>query len=148
MKDPNALIISPNGDAELLKSAKEIIGQAPKLNEWEFYYSKPPKSWDLFFEMQSRNDEIIKIDANTWKYVLLKYPDNKFEIIIKAPDLKAFDDDAKILAAEILLDGVIGEERRIELIVGIEVVEEFELDHMAKSNDIKKSLSNHLDKLL
>jgi hypothetical protein len=66
-----------------------------------------------------------------------------FEIIIKAPGLQQLDESDRQTAAEILLDGLLGEEVRMQTICGIDVVEEFEKPYGDKAGNIK-NISDHL----
>lgn len=92
----------------MLEKAKKIISHTRSYNHWEFYYAKQPKQWELKFSFIGIDGREIFIDASTWEYVLLKYPDRMFDIIIEAPDIESLSDDDKIIAAEILLDGILG----------------------------------------
>src|ERR1700743_1410523 len=80
-----ALVISPGGDLKLLKKSKRIVGEAKGCDAWEFYYAKQPKKWKLVFDFETRDHVVIEIDGSQWEYVLLRYEDGMFEIIIKAP---------------------------------------------------------------
>ncbi|MBS4064316.1 MAG: hypothetical protein KGZ74_07130 [Chitinophagaceae bacterium] len=42
-KEPNMLVISPNGNVDLLEDTKQIIDLVPKIKRWEFYYAKQPR---------------------------------------------------------------------------------------------------------
>lgn len=142
----NMLVISPGGQISLLSQTKEVVFFAPDIEDWEFHYAKPLKQWDDFvFEIYKENGELVEIDASFWRYVLLRYNDGMFGIIIKA-DLIGFTRQEQITAAEILLDGVLGEEKRILAIAEIEIVPEFEDRYVNKSNDIKM-LAEHMNKL-
>jgi hypothetical protein len=142
----NQLVISPGGDSDLLQLTEKIVSVAPELDDWEFYYAKQPKQWDLEFEFQTEYGNEIVINGSKWKYVLLKYPDGVFEIIIK-PDVKInCSEDDKLVASEILLDGILGEEKRVRLICNIDVVERFDDQYLSKVNEIGY-LSEHLDSL-
>lgn len=143
----NALVISPNGDLELLTYSKEIIANAKNCTGWEYYYAKPAKQWELVFNFETTSGEQIEIDASNWEYVLLKYEDGMFEIILKAVNINGLGDDDKLMSAEILLDGIIGEELRMTTICSIDVVQEFEEGYRNKSSKIK-NLSNHINSLL
>lgn len=139
----NQLVISPGGDLDLLSNTKQIISCTKAVPNWEFHYAKPPKQWDFIFDLEKFDGSQVQIDASQWKYVLLKYDDGMFEIIIQTPDLKKLDEEEKLIASEILLDGILGEEKRMLLICDIDVVEEFEMQYANKSNDITK-LSDQL----
>jgi hypothetical protein len=66
-----------------------------------------------------------------------------FEIIIKAPDIEVLNEDDKVAAAEIVLDGILGEEARLNKIDTIEVVSEFEKEYQSKASKIQY-LAAHL----
>jgi hypothetical protein len=139
----NALVISPNGDIELLQETKEIVKSARDCNGWEYYYAKPPKEWELIFDFETTDETMIEVNASEWQYCLIKYEDGMFEIIIRATDLNGLHDTDKLTAAEITLDGVLGEELRMQTICEIDVVEEFEETYQKKASNIK-NLPDHL----
>jgi hypothetical protein len=141
----NALVISPGGDVDLIQDTKLIISYAKACEGWEYYYAKPPKDkeWKLVFNLETSDGEVVEVNASHSQYTLLQYEDGMFEIIIKTPGLQQLDESDKRTAAEILLDGVLGEEVRMQTICGIDVVEEFEKPYGDKAGDIK-NLSDHL----
>lgn len=47
LAEPNALVITPDGNPELLPVARRTISFAPCLSGWEFYPARPPKQWTL-----------------------------------------------------------------------------------------------------
>ncbi len=111
---------------------------------------EPPKVWDLRFNFKTVGRNRIEIDASGWEYCLLQYDDGMFTIIIKAPGLAKLDDKDRLTAAEITLDGVIGEEMRMETICEIDVVDDFEKSYQNKHNNIRDlsgaSLKNSFNK--
>jgi hypothetical protein len=145
----NLLVISPGGDERLLEDTKIIIGTSKACENWEYYYATPPKGkeWNLLFDLETDEGEIVEVDASRWEYTLLEYEDGMFEIIIKALDLPLLDESDKQTAAEILLDGLLGEEVRMRIICGIEIVDEFEKLYKDKAGNIK-NLSDHLNQLI
>jgi hypothetical protein len=143
----NALVLSPNGDLKQLPLTKKIIALAKECSGWEYYYAKPSKQWDLKFDFETTHGDLIQINAFEWEYDLLKYEDDMFEIIIKSLQLSQLGDDDKLIAAEIALDGILGEELRIQTIDKIEIVEEFEKLDQNKASNIK-DLAKHFRKLL
>jgi len=143
----NQLVISPGGDLDLLPYTKKIVSYAKDVPDWEFHYAKPPKQWELIFEFTKNDGSQIEINASQWEYVLLKYDDGMFEIIIQTYDLQQLDKDDKLTAAEILLDGILGEEKRMIYICCIDVVEEFEHQYRNKKSDIRE-LNNHINGLI
>jgi len=119
----NSLTISPNGDKELLDKTNYIIDKAPQLDSWAFYSAKQSKeNWHL----ATLVDTDFKIDASNWTYVLLKYEDEKTEILLKADSLANLDTETKELAADLILTNLLGEKLKIQKLDFIDVVEKFE----------------------
>ena len=119
----NSLTISPNGDKNLLDKAKSIIDKAPQLDNWEFYSAKQSKqNWHLAKLL----DTDLQIDASNWTYVLLKYEDEKIEILLKADTLTKLDDELKELVADLILTNLLGEELKIKKVDFIDIVEKFD----------------------
>ena len=129
-----SFVISPNCNRKLLNDTKEIIRYSPSLTSWEFYYAKPPKIWNLIFSFTDNNGKDIKINAQDWEYVLLKFPDNSFDVIIKTSNNHNLDRNNLNIAAEILLIGILGEEVYIEHIVTIDIVNNFETKYIGKES--------------
>jgi hypothetical protein len=142
----NSLVISPNGDLEVLEYSKAVVEKAKQWPGWEFYYAKPPKKWELKFDYQVNEDRTVQIDASLWQYVLAEYEDGTFEIVIKLHPLLDLNDQDQLSVAEIVLDGILGEEMRMKLISFIEVVDEFEESYTRGINSIT-SLGEHLTSL-
>lgn len=134
LKEKNALVISPAGDRRRLTQTRNIIAQAPTIAGWEFHPAKPPKQWGLVFEMEAVDGATIQIDARDWRYVLLRHADGGFEVLVEAPNLADLSDEDRISAAEIVLDGVLGEQRRLEMPAEVGVIDKFdgETEHAAK----------------
>lgn len=144
----NMLVISPNGDPELLLETKRIVSNAPPCDEWEFYYAKQPKEWELKFEYNTEDGKQVEIDASEWKYVLLRYEDGMFAIIIKGSyHLRPLSDDDQLMAAEIVLDGELGEEMRIQNICEIDIVGAFDSSQESNAGEIR-GIADQLKKLL
>lgn len=133
----NQLVISPGGDLELLPYTKEIISHFKPIPNWEFHYAKPPKQWEFIFDFEKQDGSQVEIDASKWRYVLLRYEDGMYEIIIQGDGLENLDEDEMLTAAEILVDSILGEEKRMTLICAIDIVEELEEQYRSKSNKIK-----------
>jgi len=146
VEQDNMLVISPGGDPDLLEKTKEIISYSTSCKGWEFYYSKPPKEWDLTFIFQKDNGDEIEIDGARWQYILLKFDDGMFKAIFKAPGLSTLSVDERLTVAEIILDGILGEEFRILTIEEIDIVDDFEDQYTSRINDIS-ILKKHLKQL-
>jgi hypothetical protein len=146
-KNNNQLVISPGGNLDLLPVSKQIISYATTIPGWIFCYAKPPREWNLLFNFRIEDDVIIEVNASKWKYVLLRYEDMGFEIIVQTRDLKNLCENDKLIAAEILLDGILGEEVRMIHITNIEIVEEVGFQYQNKVNDMIY-LDKHFEKLV
>lgn len=138
-----SLVLSPSGDRETLKITSDFVAQAPYLDGWEFYAAKPPKQWNLFFTVDDKQGNTIEIDASKWRYALLRYSDNTYHIVIRMEDTDRLSASLRLTAAEIALDGELGETLRIQMIVGIDVVEQFDPQLSEKSNPFR-SLRDHV----
>ena len=137
----NSFTISPNGNKDLLVQTNHIIDKAPMLDDWEFYSSKQPKeNWNK----AKLIDRGIEFEATNWTYVLLQYPDDKIEILVKADNLQSLDANSKEIAVDLILTNLLGEERKMNEIDFIDIVNNFE-------NDIGiteiQFLLNHLSKI-
>ncbi len=127
---PNALVISPAGRRELLARTREIVQEAPHITGWEFHAAKPPKKWAGTFEMHDDDDRLVHVDASNWTFVMLRYPSGTTEVLVEAPQLDPSLSDAyRRWAAEIAIDALIGEERRLQLIDEVAVTEHMEPAH-------------------
>lgn len=122
----NAFVLSPGGDRALLAEARAIVGAAPSLPGWEFHSAKPPKDWKPRFEIQDANGQPFEIDASSWRCVLLRHPDGVHEALVEASNLDSLPNDYRRWAAEITLDGLVGERRRLEIIDEVTVLEKFD----------------------
>lgn len=144
-----SLTISPGGDPSLLSITRTIISQAPKLSNWEFYPAMPEKKWENYFEVDVSNKK-IGIDISHWEYILFRHTNNVFDIQIKAnnlPNKITIKPNELQGIAEMVLQSLVGEERRLTAINELEVVSVFE-DKFRDSGSSLLSLKKHLDELL
>jgi len=121
----NALVISP-GSLERLEVTKAIIGLAPTIEGWEFLPSKPPKRWKGTFRIPLAGQPPIDVDIGTWRYVVLRYPDGAKEIVIETRDLVAYTEERQHWIVEVVLDSLLGEEKRLRTIDFILIVPELD----------------------
>ena len=118
-------IISPNCDHELFEVSKAIVQQQPRLDSWMFLPALPPQKTDFQFDMYDHAMRLIKIDATNWRF-LLEDIEGLIEVVFEISDLKDVEFDTQIEAAETLLKKIIGEEKFIDKIGGLEVTEQFD----------------------
>lgn len=141
VKKENLLTISISGRRDLFDRAKNLLDNAPILDDWEFDLLKKAKTnWDKL-EIPSDN---IQISAANWTYALLKYKDGKKEILIKADTLADFEKDKRIELAEIVLTNLIGEEKMMNEIDYLDVLEFVDSSYNTQSI---RDLDKHLDYL-
>lgn len=140
------LVISPGGRAELLPETKKIVDLAPACPGWRFFAAKPSKDWERRFFMNDSQGKRVAVDASEWRYVLYGYPDGVFDIVIDAPDLARLTEQERITAAEIVLDGELGEEARLSFISEVEVVVDPVDDDSVKTTPIAH-VRDHLRRL-
>jgi hypothetical protein len=131
LREENALVISPGGDRNLLTATREIVAQAPAIEGWEFHPAKPPKRWNLVFDMDTGNESQMRIDASKWRCALRRDEEGDLEVVIEAPNLADLDEEHRRWAGEIVLDGILGEETRLETIDRVEVVVDERLSSQA-----------------
>lgn len=132
--DNSMLVFSPSGDAQILEDTRNIVDRAPFIAGWEFYPAKPPKQWNRVFCMQISSNEII--DARSWSYVAHAENPGRFRLVIVAPALNNMSPILRTIAAEIFLDGEVGEAERIHRISSIEVVTSCDPEFALKSRPI------------
>jgi hypothetical protein len=137
----NLLTISVGGRRERLDKARSLVANGPMLDDWEFDVLKKPKTnWDKL----EVPDDNIKISAANWTYTLLKYKDGKREILIKGESLAGFEKDKRIELAEIVLTNLLGEERMMN---DLDYLDVLELEDTTYDTHDIKGLTRQLDYL-
>ena len=127
LSKPWQLVISPNLNPDLRELTKSIVAAAPALRDWEFHSARQPKKWDFKFELEDPKERGPKeLDASTWKFVLLKYPDGKNEILLRADGQTKLTKKQRKLAATIVLESILGEEMLLDCVDDFQLVEKLE----------------------
>lgn len=143
----NMLAITPDGRPAKLPLTNAIVSEAPDLTHWEIHSAKLIRhGWNLRFSIQIPDQKTISIDGSEWDYVLYKYADGLFDIVLKYPFIE-LDQRDLYAAGTILVDGIIGEQKRLTIIKDIEVVSHFNEHEKTKSNNISV-LHEHLSSLM
>ena len=137
-----ALSLSPDGDLDWLPVTRHIVSCAPRLARWEFNAARPPRPWSPTFTVGD-----LEVDASSWRYVLLAFPDGIFDLVLEQGNVSDADDSDRYAAAVVLLDGLLGEETRLSRIQDLVVVDELEFEHDAKASKVEH-LPFHLQSLL
>jgi hypothetical protein len=142
----NALALTPSGNADLLIETREVIALAPECPGWEFYPAKPPKKWQRRFMLRDVTGREITIDASGARYVLFRYPDSVIDILLADLRLSALSKRLQQTAVEMLIDGELGEEQRMNVIHNVEVIAEFD-DKLQQASSPIACLAQHLRSL-
>ncbi|MGR3810204.1 hypothetical protein [Jiulongibacter sp. NS-SX5] len=103
-----AFILSPNREFERLQLSKKIIRNAPNLNNWEFYSSKPVNPNPEPFKLYDSNLDPVFIDPSDWN-IEIELP----KVKINASELKNIDSETRDHAMDLVVTALLGEERRI-----------------------------------
>ena len=131
------LALSPNLNRSLLLTTRHIVSYAPELTNWDFYPALPPKLWDYRFEIE-HNGSVLVIDAAAWSYVMLRYPDANYELLIEGTEKLPNDEDVRWQICAILLQGILGEEILLERIDHFELFDQIPSEFRALRKPIKQ----------
>jgi hypothetical protein len=131
------LAISPSLHPELLPVTRKVVSRAPAIREWEFYSTRQPKEWDLRFELQQEPGPPLAIDASDWTYVLLRYPDGRYEVVLHGTNISSLDRDARDQAAAITIEGILGEEPMLGAIDAFELTDELDPELAGRARPIR-----------
>lgn len=122
-----AFTFSPNGDKKMFYITKKIVELAPNIPDWEFHYCKPPESdWDLQFDAYNTSYMLQKYDASEWSFVLIEEEDYHIRVDIKAADLESLDWEDKLIAIDMAVTKLLGEEVRIKEVHSVTLTHQFD----------------------
>ncbi|MBN8877460.1 MAG: hypothetical protein J0I32_07935 [Sphingobacteriales bacterium] len=142
----SSFTLSPGGDVNLLSKAKVIVSYSPNLEDWEFYYARQEKTWSNIV-IVSVDNERISIDVSQWKYVLFKYEDLTFDVLLKPSPWMPILEQEITGISEMIIDNIVGEELRLLRLPYIEVVRDFDADIDASSSHLI-NFKEHINSLL
>lgn len=144
--EPSALVITPDGAVGEIEKCRRIVALAPTIEGWEFHSARPPRQWDLRFMIERDAGGFMNIDARGWRYVLFRFPDHTFDIVLEAHNLDKATSQERYRAAVVLLDGILGEIRRLKRIKGIDIVISLTQEQETSASAIEV-LGEHLESL-
>lgn len=122
-----AFTISPNGDKKLLFLTKKIVDLAPTFPDWEFNYCKPPElDWDFQFKMFNNYLLMQNYDAAEWQFVLIEEEDYRIRVEVKVSNLEGLDIEEQVVAANMAVTKLLGEELRIEEVHSVTLTHQFD----------------------
>ena len=127
VENPNTDIfvftLSPNSDRELLEITRCIIQGAPQSPNWTFHYAKQANH-QFTLQIYDAEMDIREVNSKNWEVVLNPAGDDKFELYLLA-DMDYLDEDTEMIAADLMLTNILGEEKKINSLVGLEIVDNF-----------------------
>jgi len=119
---PNSLTISPNGNIDLIEKVNEVVHKAPTLDEWEIFSFKQPKeNWH-----SALVDSNLEVNAQSWTYQLLAYPDEKIEILVNADNIHHLPRETKDLIVDLVITNLLGEKIKMFCLDYLTVVDKFD----------------------
>ena len=121
-----AFTISPNGNKQRLALSQSIVYLAPKLTHWEFNPAKPAKDWD--FQLNIMDDYLTDhtIDTSSWSFSLKKQSARVIDVTFAADNIRRFDRESKLQAAETAITNLLGEKNKIVNIGAIKFEDELQ----------------------
>jgi hypothetical protein len=136
--DYASLVFSPAGERSLIPLTEEIVAQAPDCRGWEFYSCRPAKKWQRIFLVEDDTDNEYRVDASKWEYILLRYDDGFFDVLLECPSLAVVPDSLYASIGEILVEGEVGEKLRLDCIDRIECFKSFDDRYKGKGRPIEQ----------
>jgi hypothetical protein len=138
---PNAFsfTLSPNNQSEILKVTKAIISKAPQSSQWGFYHAAPATG-ELQLQVYDHNMDVQNIDANSWRAVIKNPGFGKIQLILEITNISHFDEDTQTIAADLVLNALLGEEKKINDLAGLELAFELEDQHKYQAFSILELL--------
>lgn len=141
--DTHLFSLSPRGDFELLYMTTTIIERAPHLPDWQFSAAKLPRQWNLQFQID-HDGTPVAIDASQWEYLLYRFKDGTFELLLRPDDRKGLSQEQLELAAIIIADGELGEKRRMLLVGEMVVVGEWDATEAPHVASLRRNILRKL----
>jgi hypothetical protein len=138
------LMLSPNGNKEMLLISEKIMEASPGHMNWLFYSSRPAKDWNREFVIYDNDMDEQKIDASQWHYIVLEDDEGELELLIEAKNLSHLELDVSETAVEQFLIGEVGEATLMRRVSSIELVHTFEEEYEASKSQVSE-LKEHLN---
>lgn len=88
-----------------------------------------------------------KIDASDWEYIIRMTPERKIKLLIYAENVDFLDDEDKIVAANLVVNNIIGEEDKIIYIESISFIP-FVDEHQENDIQMMPQFGFEFDKIL
>jgi hypothetical protein len=132
------LMLSPNGDSDMLKVSERIIGEAPEHMNWQFHASKPAKIWDRQFMVYDDYMDELFIDASDWHFITFEEEDGKLDLVIEAKNISHLNPELAESASEQFVIQEIGEANSIIYFSSVVVVSNLESEDQSLKSPVSE----------
>lgn len=135
---PWQLVLSPNLNPQLRAVVKTVVKAAPNVPDWAFFAARRPKDWDYKFVLKDVGSEPVLVDTTAWRFVLLRYSDGQYEIILEGQNMPVMSEDRCWQAAAITLASILGEDVLMDKVCEFSLVRELTDDLAANAAPIQR----------
>ena len=111
---------------------------APNVTDWAFFPARRPKDWDYKVVLKDVGSEPVLISATAWRFVMLRYSDGQYQIILEGQNMPAMSEDRCWQAAAITLESILGEDVLMDKVCEFSLVRELTDDLAAKAAPIQQ----------
>lgn len=122
--DGSFFALSPRGHRDRYAQTQAIVAAAPTVAGWTFLAAKPAKEWDPSRFQIVRSGEVVLLDLTAWEFVSPRFPDGARDVYLRPSRASlelGLSDDELVSIAISVVDGALGEGRRIERVAYIDV---------------------------
>jgi hypothetical protein len=116
------LTFSPNNERKLLAITQSIVQNANHAHGWVYHHAIPVKA-SFEVDLYDNEMEIRSITAYHWKVIPVIESDGRHELLIDAPELFDLDEDTQLIAVDLMLTDILGEELKINSLSGFQILE-------------------------
>lgn len=114
-KEGYFLALSAADDDQLRTCIEELLRSSPKLTAWTFFAEKQPREWVPRFAIRDQLGLEHWVDASAALFSIIRGSDGD-TLLLKRVKMETIPEGLKREALEILLDGLVGEHIRRQLV--------------------------------
>lgn len=108
IKKPYLLTISAEGNPQIRQIADLVIERAPRLEEWEFYASRPARRAPGAVQLP---ESVERFNTSEWKFIPVEqHQRGQLDIVVVDDKLARADPGPALKAVSLYLDQMLGEE--------------------------------------
>lgn len=122
LDDGSYFALTPRGSFSGLVATRAIVARAPAIPGWTLYPAKPPKPWNVAALLVTIAGVKVKVDASAWEFMVYRHDDGLCDVLFRPPTEPRLPGSEAERIATTLVDGELGEERRMVAIDRVEVV--------------------------